>query len=458
MYQEDTIAAVATPPGEGGVAIVRVSGPDAERIATTLFKRRGGRNGTLKSHTLYHGRIVEPNTNDSFDEVLLTVMRKPRSYTGEDVVEIHCHGGSFLVRQVLGLVLAQGARQAEPGEFTKRAFLNGRIDLSQAEAVLDLIQARTDMGVKLAFDQASGGLSKWVHEIREELLTISVQVEAGIDFSEDEIDLLQRQELAARINDLGLKISNIAKTYEWGRLFREGARVCICGRPNVGKSSLLNALLGEERVIVTEVPGTTRDVIEESMNLDGLPVVLWDTAGIRESDDQIEQIGVSLSRRHMEKSDAVLMLLDGSQPLVADDLALLRDLAGKKALFVINKADLPQALNVGQLKEHAVPEPIISVSAKTGVGLDRLKEILRSVMLGCPGEPPIVLTSLRHKVALVRSEKALRDARVTLTQDHPPELVAIDLSEAREALEEIIGLINHDDILESIFNNFCIGK
>ena len=458
MYQEDTIAAVATPPGEGGIAIVRVSGPDAERIATALFRRNSGRNGPLKSNTLYHGRIVEPQTNDNFDEVLLAVMRKPRSYTGEDVVEIHCHGGSFLVRQVLGLVLAQGARQAEPGEFTKRAFLNGRIDLSQAEAILDLIQARTDKGFKLAFDQASGGLSKWVHELREELLAILVQVEAGIDFSEEEVELLQRHELAEKIEGLRHKIADIVKTYEWGRLFREGARVCICGRPNVGKSSLLNALLEEERVIVTEVPGTTRDVIEESMNLDGLPVVLWDTAGIRESDDRVEQIGVSLSRRHLEKSDAALVMLDGSQSLVADDLALLRDLAGKKALVVINKADLPQVLNVGHLKEHGVPEPIISVSAKTGIGLDRLKEILRSMILGCQEGSPIVLTNLRHKAALVRSERALRDASVTLGRDHPPELVAVALSEAREALEEVIGLISNDNILESIFKNFCIGK
>jgi tRNA modification GTPase len=226
----------------------------------------------------------------------------------------------------------------------------------------------------------------------------------------------------------------------------------------VGKSSLLNALLGEERVIVTEVPGTTRDVIEESMNLDGLPVVLWDTAGIRESNDQIEQIGVSLSRRHLEKSDAALVMLDGSQSLVADDLALLRDLAGKKALVVINKADLPQVLNVGHLKAHAVPEEIISVSAKTGVGLDRLKEILRSVVLGCRAESPVVLTNLRHKAALVRSEKALGDASVTLAQGHPPELIAVELSEAREALEEIIGLISNENILESIFRTFCVGK
>jgi tRNA modification GTPase len=458
MYQEDTIAAVATPPGEGGVAIVRVSGPNAERIATALFRRNSGRNSPLKSHTLYNGRIVEPETNDNFDEVLLVVMRKPRSYTGEDVVEIHCHGGSFLVRQVLGLVLAQGARQAAPGEFTKRAFLNGRIDLSQAEAVLDLIQARTEEGLKLAFDQASGGLSNWVHELREELLAILVQVEAGIDFSEEEVELLQGHELTEKIERLRHKIADIVKTYEWGRLFREGARVCICGRPNVGKSSLLNALLGEERVIVTEVPGTTRDVIEESINLDGLPVVLWDTAGIRESDDQIEQIGVSLSRRHLEKSDAALVILDGSQSLVADDLAVLRDLTGKKALFVINKGDLPQVLNVGHLKEQGVPEPIVSVSAKTGDGLDRLKEILRSMILGCQEGSPIVLTNLRHKAALVRSERALRDAGVTLGRGHPPELVAVELSEAREALEEIIGLISNDNILESIFKAFCLGK
>jgi tRNA modification GTPase len=277
-------------------------------------------------------------------------------------------------------------------------------------------------------------------------------------FSEEDVELLQGQDLAEKIDRLRHKIADIVKTYEWGRLCREGARVCICGRPNVGKSSLLNALLGEERVIVTEVPGTTRDVIEESMNLDGLPVVLWDTAGIRESDDQIEQIGVSLSRRHLEKADATLVMLDGSQSLVADDIALLRDLTGKKALIVINKGDLPQLLNVGHLIERGLAEPIVSVSAKTGSGLDRLKEILRSMILDCQEESPIVLTNLRHKAALVRSEKALRDASVMLGRAHPPELVAVALSEAREALEEIIGLISNDDILESIFKNFCIGK
>ena len=458
MYKEDTIAAIATPPGEGGVAIVRISGNEAERIATSIFSRKSGNNNKLKSHTLHHGRIVEPKTNHVFDEVLLTVMRKPRSYTGEDVVEIHCHGGVFLVHQVLGLVLAQGARHAEPGEFTKRAFLNGRLDLTQAEAVLDLIRAPTDKGVELALSQASGGLTRWVHELREELLAILVQVEAAIDFPEEEIELLRRRDLVAKIGDLRNKISEILKSYEWGRLYREGARVCICGRPNVGKSSLLNALLGEERVIVTEVPGTTRDVIEECINLEGLQVVLWDTAGIRETDDQIEQIGVNLSRRHAEKSDAVLIVLDGSESLAGDDIALLQGLNEKKALIVINKDDLHQVLDVGELNNCAGPRTIISISAKTGAGMERLKQRLKSLMLSSHGEPPIILTNLRHKTALTRCEIALSDAVITLTMDHPPELVAVELNEAREALEEIVGIISNDEILESIFNNYCIGK
>lgn len=457
MYQEDTIAAIATPPGEGGLAVLRVSGPAAETIVQKIFTRPQGRNGKLRSHTLYHGRIRDPQDGRSVDEVLVTIMRKPRSYTGEDVVEVHCHGGNFLVRKILSVILTQGARQAEPGEFTKRAFLNGRVDLAQAEAVLDLIRARTAKGAQLALDQASGGLSKYVGELREALLDILVQVEAAIDFPEEEIELLQRHHLVQTIAALVEKINSISDSYEWGRLFREGAKVCICGRPNVGKSSLLNALLGVDRVIVTPVPGTTRDVIEESLTLDGLPIVLWDTAGIRETEDQVERLGVELSRQHLEKADALIIVLDSSAEITEQDRELLQCAGGKKALIAVNKTDLPTIINIQTLK-RCEQTSIIATSAKSGVGIDQLKKSLRELILGGPIEAPVTVTNLRHRSELVRSADGLTRAVATLNQGLPPELAAMDLNDAREALEEIIGTVSNDDILERIFSNFCIGK
>ncbi|HEX9264633.1 MAG TPA: tRNA uridine-5-carboxymethylaminomethyl(34) synthesis GTPase MnmE [Candidatus Binatia bacterium] len=459
MYQEDTIAAIATPPGEGSVAIVRISGVDSENIAARIFHRAQGKSGQLKSHRLYHGKICDPKTARTLDEVLLAIMRKPRSYTGEDVVEIHCHGGAFLVRRVLELALSEGARQAEPGEFTKRAFLNGRLDLSQAEAVLDLIRARTEKSAGLALNQSDGALSQWVGELREELLDILVQVEAAIDFPEEEIELLRRHELTGKIEALNDKISMISATYDWGKLFREGAKICICGRPNVGKSSLLNALLGEERVIVTPVAGTTRDVIEESINLNGLPIVLSDTAGIRETNDQIERMGVDLAREYVEKSDAVLVVLDGSVRLTTDDKQLLDSTRQGIALVVVNKSDLPQSLTEQELARFICSNRnICRVSAKTGEGISRLKEKLRDIVIGSEIESPVVITNLRHRSALQRSEEALNHAVGSLNEGYASEFVAIDLNEAREALEEITGLINNEDILDRIFANFCIGK
>lgn len=458
MYKEDTIAAIATPMGEGGVAIVRVSGHDAERIAKEIFCRRSGKNGSLRTHTLHHGVIRNPDTSAILDEVLLALMRQPRSYTGEDVVEVHCHGSPFVVRQVLELILSHGARHAEPGEFTKRAFLNGRMDLAQAEAVLDLIRARTEKGARLALGQVGGELSKWVSELREQLLDILVQIEAAIDFPEEEIDLLKRDELARKMDALREKIVQIVASYDWGRLFRDGARVCIVGRPNVGKSSLLNALVGEERVIVTPVPGTTRDVIEDQINLDGLPVVLWDTAGIRATEDEIEKRGVDFSLKRLDEAEAALLVLDGSSALAVEDEVIIKALDAKKALLIINKADLPQKLDQQQLNAKAQNQELISISAKEGIGLDVLRSKLRELMLQAETEPPVVLTNARHKAALQRAEKRLTEGRQSLYNGLPPEVVAVDMQYAKEALEEITGSIDNDHILERIFRDFCIGK
>ncbi len=458
MYKEDTIAAIATPAGEGGVGIVRVSGPDAERIAAALFVRAEGKNGRLKSHMLHYGTIRDPKSDKILDQVLLTIMRKPRSYSGEDVVEVHCHGGVFVVQRILGLVLAQGARHAEPGEFTKRAFLNGRLDLAQAEAVLDLIVARTEKGADLALSQIKGELSDWIGDLREQLLDILAQVEAAIDFPEEEIELLERPSLIAKIDALREKINIITDTYEWGRLFREGAKVCICGRPNVGKSSLFNALLGEERVIVTPIPGTTRDVIEESINLDGLPVVLWDTAGIRDATDKVERIGVNLSREHLEKSEAVVVVLDGSASFGDEDRIFLSSTTKKMGLIAINKIDLEQKVDRDQLRQIVGDKKIVTVSASQGHGIQELRISLRKLILHTDMEPSFVLTNLRHKSELLRGEQALADASLALYEKQPPELVAVALQQARESLEEVVGVIQKDDVLELIFSKFCIGK
>ena len=458
MYKEDTIAAIATPIGEGGVGIVRVSGADAERIATAIFLKAQGKNGKLKSHKLYYGTIRDPKTDKILDQALLTIMHKPHSYTGEDVLEVHCHGGVFVVHRILGVVLAQGARHADPGEFTKRAFLNGRLDLAQAEAVLDLVAARTEKGVDLALSQINGELSNWVSDLREQLLDILAQIEAAIDFPEEEIELVEGSALIAKIDGLREKINAILRTYEWGRLFREGARVCICGRPNVGKSSLFNALVGEERAIVTPIPGTTRDVIEESINLDGLPTVLSDTAGIRDATDEVERIGVNLSRVNFEKAEAVIVVLDGSVAITAEDRTFLSSTTNKMGLIAINKIDLEQRVDRGQLRQFVGNKKILPVSATKGHAIQELRKSLRELILHTDAEPPFVITNLRHKTALSCGEQALADAGLALEQMQPPEVVAVALQQAKESLEEVIGLIRKEDILELIFGKFCIGK
>lgn len=455
MYRADTIAAVATPPGEGGVALVRLSGPDAERIGREVLVRKDTR---WESHRLYYGRVRDPDRGAVVDEVMFAFLRQPRSYTGEDTVEIHCHGGPYVVRQVLGLVLARGARHAEPGEFTKRAFLNGRLDLTQAEAVLDLIRSRTDKAAGVALGQMEGGLSQEVRALREQLVDTLVQVEAAIDFPEEEIELLRQAELAGKVTGVVDRIAVLIDSYEWGRLIREGVRVCIVGRPNVGKSSLMNALLGVERAIVTATPGTTRDFIEEAVNLDGLPVVLWDTAGIRGGTEGVEQVGIDVTIERLEESEGCLLVLDGSAPLTDEDVEVMRRVRDKQGLVVVNKSDLGQSLAPADVSETLPQLGQVKVSALTGQGLDELRTALRGCFLDSSKESEIVVTNVRHRAALERARSSLSEVQRAMEQGMPPDIVAVDLQEARDDLEEIIGAVTNDDILERIFSQFCIGK
>ena len=455
MYKADTIAAVATPPGEGGVAMVRLSGPDAKHIGREMLVST---DVGWESHRLYYGKVRDPARGALVDEVMFAFLQGPRSYTGEDTVEIHCHGGPFVVRQVLGLALARGARHAEPGEFTKRAFLNGRLDLAQAEAVLDLIRSRTDKAVGVALGQMEGGLSREVQALREQLVDTLVQVEAAIDFPEEEIELLQREELARNVVGIIERISLLVDSYEWGRLIREGVRVCIVGRPNVGKSSLMNALLGVDRAIVTATPGTTRDFIEETVSLNGLPVVLWDTAGIRDRTEGVEQIGVDVTLQRLAESQGCMLVLDGSSPLTGEDMDVMDRVHERQGLVVINKSDLQQRIDRSAVSSCLPGLRQVEVSALKNQGLDALKGALRECFLDSPQEPEIVVTNVRHKAALDRARTSLVEVHRAIDQGMPPDIVAVDLQEARDSLEEIIGTVTNDDILDRIFSQFCIGK
>jgi tRNA modification GTPase len=324
--------------------------------------------------------------------------------------------------------------------------------------VLDLIRARTDKGIQLAVQNAEGVLSKWVGDLREELINILVQVEAAIDFPEEDIELLERSALITKITALKKKIGSILSTYRWGRLFKEGARVCICGRPNVGKSSLLNALVGDSRVIVSAIPGTTRDVIEASLNLDGLPVVLWDTAGIRETEDEVEKAGVGLSLKHIANADAVIAVLDGSESLTTEDVSLLLNLDHAKSLVAVNKSDLQQRLDLSEARQIFTGSCFVHVCAKDGTGIDGVKSKLQQFLLGRSIESPVILNNLRHKNSLLRGQDVLRTAIEHLKLGDPPEIVAVSLQEAKETLEEVVGIVTSDELLERIFSNFCVGK
>lgn len=451
-----TIVSLATPQGRGGIAIVRMSGPLSIYIAARLFSAEIPENET---HRLYYGHIVDPVGGGLVDEVMLGVMRAPRSYTREDVVEINCHGGTVAASRVLSLMISQGARPAEPGEFTKRAFLNGRIDLSQAEAVLDVIEARSEEAGRLAMDQLSGRLSKRISELRSRLVGTCSELEAHLDFPEEDIEAASLRSMGDSMLSIASDIEGLLKTFEGGRLFREGLRTAIVGRPNVGKSSLLNSMVEEERAIVTEVPGTTRDIIEDFIAIKGLPLRIMDTAGIRESHDMVEQEGVRRSLKALEDADLVIAVFDGSQHMHEEDRRVLRKIGQKRAVLVLNKSDLPRMITEGG--NDLLFEDAIAVSAKRGDGLDDLREAVYEAALGeqggFEGSEGVVVTNARHKAALDRGLGFLSSAIASI-DSNPLEVTAMELREAVTALGSIIGEVTSEDILNDIFARFCIGK
>ncbi|NOZ69274.1 MAG: tRNA uridine-5-carboxymethylaminomethyl(34) synthesis GTPase MnmE [Deferribacteres bacterium] len=453
MHTEDTIAAISTPPGAGGIGIVRLSGSDSIKIADRIFRSpRKKKLARSPSHRILFGHIVDPATGEILDEVLVSVMKAPNTYTREDIVEINCHGGPVPLRRILELVLNTGARLAEPGEFTKRAFLNGRIDLARAEAVIDVINALTEESRKAAVRQLRGALSEKMEAIRQKLTELAAFVEAYIDFPEEDIEPLSLKDMQKTAADIRKSIRKLIDSARYGLILREGLKTAIVGRPNVGKSSLLNALLQQDRAIVTESPGTTRDVIEEYLNIRGLPVKIMDTAGIRNASNTAEREGVRRSLRSMEEADLVLLVIDGSRPLHRTDRELIEKSRPDKTILVINKTDLPVKIN---LNEPNMQE----ISAINGTGLEELKQKMVETALGgrAAGGADIV-TNTRHVRALEKSLASLDSFLSGLSNKMPPEFLSVELRDALDAVGEILGVTTPEDILNRIFSEFCIGK
>ncbi len=459
FHDDDTIAAISTAPGEGGIGIIRLSGSCALRIAGQLFIGAHCSDiAAAPTHTLHYGHIAHPVSGEWLDEALLAIMRAPHSYTREDVVEIQCHGGMLPLRNILDATLSCGARLATPGEFTKRAFSNGRIDLAQAESVIDIIRAKTDAGLQLAVRQLQGTLSAQVGQMRDTLQQLLALIEASIDFSDDDIELISSAQIQRELRDCLNELSRLLATAREGKIVRDGLSLAIVGKPNVGKSSLLNLLLQEERAIVTPIPGTTRDAIEEYINLRGIPIRLIDTAGVRETDDHVERIGVERTRRIIEQADMALCLFDRSAPLTADDAQFVDLVADKDKLVILNKVDLPAQWTTAELLDRfSTPAPTIELSITRHIGVDALKQAIIERVLDVPLES-VAVTNARHKQALTSAQASLRHAEQSAQAEMSPEFIAVDLRDALRHLGDITGETTTEDILERIFSTFCIGK
>ncbi|GGN57710.1 tRNA uridine-5-carboxymethylaminomethyl(34) synthesis GTPase MnmE [Oceanobacillus indicireducens] len=455
----DTITAISTPIGEGAIAIVRLSGPEAITITNELFTGKDLRE--IATHTINYGRIVDPDTRDIVDEVMVSVMRAPKTFTREDIVEINCHGGMVAVNKVLDIILSKGARLAEPGEFTKRAFLNGRIDLSQAEAVMDLIRAKTDKAMSVAVKQMDGRLSKLITELRQELLETVAHVEVNIDYPEyDDVEEMSHEMMRTNSREVHKRINELLEVANQGKILREGIATAIIGRPNVGKSSLMNTLVQENKAIVTDVPGTTRDIIEEYVNVRGVPLRLVDTAGIRETEDIVEKIGVERSRQVLQESDLILFVLNFNEELTEEDMKLFETVQGLDYIVIVNKTDLEQKVDLEKVKELAGDRPVITTSLVVEEGVDKLEKAIASTFF--EGEidtgDMTYVSNIRHIQLLKQAKQALEDAMEGIELGMPLDIVQIDVTRTWEILGEIVGDTASDSLIDQLFSQFCLGK
>lgn len=459
MFIDDTIAAIATAPGEGGIGIIRISGEKSLQVANSIFKSISGKKiEEYNTRTLIYGHIVD---NDKvIDEVLVAFMKGPNSYTTEDVIEINCHGGFISVKKILELILSKDVRLADQGEFTKRAFLNGRIDLAQAEAIIDVINAKTDMAHTVAQSQLEGSLSKKIKDLRFNVTEILAQITVSLDFPDEDVEHITYNTLKEKTIDLQKEINKLYDTSESGKILRDGLKTVIVGKPNVGKSSLLNAILGENRAIVTDIPGTTRDVIEEFVNIKGIPLKIVDTAGIRETEDVVERIGVEKSREFFSAADLSIVVLDSSRSLDPEDIEILESVQPNKTIVLLNKTDLDRVINLDKIKEYIAEENIIEISALQHEGIEKIHDKIEEMVFAgtVRNSSDLVVTNSRHKDALYKAKQSIEDALNAIESYMPLDFVEVDFKNIWDYLGYINGDTVTEDLLDTIFSNFCIGK
>ena len=459
MFIDDTIAAIATAPGEGGIGIIRISGEKSLQVAQSIFKSKSGKMiKDYNARTLIYGTVVD--NEKVIDEVLVAYMKGPNSYTAEDVIEINCHGGFISVKKILELISSKGVRLAEAGEFTKRAFLNGRIDLSQAEAIIDVIKSKTDMAHEVAQSQLEGSLAKKIKDLRMNVTEVLAHLEVSIDFAEEDVEEITYQTLEEKALELRNEIKKLYDTAESGKILRDGLKTVIVGKPNVGKSSLLNSILGENRAIVTDIAGTTRDVIEEFVNIKGIPLKIVDTAGIRETEDVVEKIGVEKSRESFSTADLVIMVLDASRKLSEEDMEILESLKNKKTIVLLNKMDLEPQIELEKIEEFVNSEDIIKISALKHQGIEELQDKIEAMVYhgSVKNSSNLMITNSRHKDALFKAYESINDAISAIEQRMPYDFIEVDFKNIWDYLGYINGDTVREDLLDTIFANFCIGK